>query len=131
MRSLRVPLAVMALSLSLAGCGLGQGLHFTSMQLGKSVNADATVAAHTTVFSPTDTIYVSVLTTGAGSGEVAVRWKYGEQVVGEPKKPVSYRDVAATGFHLQSAGGFPVGAYTVEAFLNGQSVGTRAFKVEK
>ena len=131
MRSLKVPLAVMALSFWLTGCGLGQGLSFTSMQLGRSLNTDATVAAHTTVFGPNETIYVSVLTTGAGSGEIGVRWKYGEQVVGEPKKPVSYKDVAATEFHLQSAGGFPVGAYTVEAFLNGQSVGTRAFKVEK
>ncbi len=52
------------------------------------------------------------------------------RVVGEPKKQVSYRDDAATEFHLQSANGFPPGEYTVEAFFNGQSVGTRNFRVE-
>jgi hypothetical protein len=54
---------------------------------------------------------------------------YGGRVVGEPKKQVSYRDEAATEFHLQSAGGFPVGDYTVEAFLDGKSVGTKTFRV--
>lgn len=116
---------------SAAGCGLGQGLTVTGIQLGSSLNSDATVAAHTTTFGPSDTIYVSILTAGAGSGVIGVRWKYGDRVVGEPKKPVSYRDVAATEFHLQSAGGFPVGAYTVEAFLDGQPVGTREFRVGK
>ena len=43
---------------------------------------------------------------------------------------MSYRDDSATEFHLQSAGGFPTGDYKVEAFLNGQSVGTRMFRVE-
>jgi hypothetical protein len=102
----------------------------TSTQLGRSVNADSTVASHTTTFGPRDTIYVSVLTSGVGSGTISVRWLYGSRVVGEPRKQVSYRDSAATEFHLQSAGGFPPGDYSVEAFLDGQSAGTRTFRVE-
>jgi hypothetical protein len=123
-------IAVAILFACLAGCGLGQALHVTTLQLGRSLNTDATVAAHTTRFAPGDTVYVSVLTTGAGSGTIGVRWTYAGRVMGEPKKPVSYRDDAATEFHLQSAGGFPVGDYTVEAFLDGQSVGSRTFRVE-
>ena len=49
----------------------------------------------------------------------------------EPKKKVSYKDVAATEFHLQTASALPPGDYSVEVFINGQSVGTRPFKVEK
>jgi hypothetical protein len=75
-------------------------------------------------------VYVSVVTAGVGSGEIGVRWTYGSRVIGEPRKQVSYRDVAATEFHLQSAAGFPPGDYKVEAFLNGQPVGTKEFKVE-
>jgi hypothetical protein len=59
-----------------------------------------------------------------------VRWTYSGRVMGEPTKSVSYTDDAATEFHLQSAGGFPVGDYNVEAFLDGQSVGSRPFRVE-
>jgi hypothetical protein len=50
--------------------------------------------------------------------------------MGEPKREVSYRDIAATEFHLQSAGGFPPGDYTAEVFLDGRSVGSREFRVE-
>lgn len=120
----------MVLFACLVGCGLGQALRVTSVQLGRSLNADGTVANHTTSFAPGDTVYVSVVTTGAGSGVIGVRWMYSGRVVGEPKKQVSYTDVAATEFHLQSATGFPPGDYTVEAFFDGQSVGTRAFRVE-
>src|SRR5687768_4655063 len=120
-------LTALVLSACLAGCG--SGLRVTTIQLGRAVNADATVAGHTTRFAPNDTVYVSVHTAGVGSGTIGVRWKYGDRVLGEPTKQVSYRDVAATEFHLQSAAGFPPGDYTVEAFLDGQSVGIRPFQV--
>ena len=128
MRALNVHVAVMVLFALVAGCG--SGLRVTSIQLGRSLNVDGTVAGHTTVFAPDDTVYVSIATAGAGSGTIGVRWMYHGSVVGEPTKRVSYRDIAATEFHLQSAGGFPRGDYTVEAFLDGRSVGTRAFRVE-
>jgi hypothetical protein len=128
-RNVRLPLIV--LFAFLAGCGSGNTLRVTSIQLGRSLNADSTVASHTTTFKPGETIYVSVLTTGAGSGTIRVRWMYEGRVVDEPQKQVSYNDVAATEFRLQSVAGFPPGDYTVEAFLDGQSVGVRQFRVEK
>ncbi len=130
MQRLTFFLVALVLACTVSGCGLGESLHVTSLQLGRSLNTDGTVATHTTRFSPDDTIYISVLTAGAGSGVIGVRWKYGEQVAGEPTKRVSYKDVAATEFHLQSAGGFPVGDYTVEAFFDGQSVGSQTFRVD-
>ena len=111
-----------------AGCG--SNLRVTEIQVGRSLNADDSVATHTTVFEPGQTVYVSVLTAGAGSGVVGVRWTYAGRIVGEPKKNVSYKGAAATEFHMDSAGGFPPGEYVVEAFLDGQSAGTRTFRVE-
>jgi hypothetical protein len=73
-------------------------------------------------------VYVSVLIDGTGSGVISVRWMYGERVLGEPTKQV--RGAGATEFHLQSTGGFPPGDYTVEVFLDGQSAGTRSFRVD-
>lgn len=129
MRYVTRQLPVLALVAFLFGCG--SGLQVTGLQLGRGVNEDETVKNHTTVFKPDETVYVSIQTSGVGSGTLGVRWTYGERVIGEPKEEVSYRDVAATEFHLQSAGGFPPGDYKVEAFLDGQPVGSRTFKVER
>jgi hypothetical protein len=118
---------------ALLGCLLacsGEPLRVTLIQVGRSLNADSTVASNTTSFSPGDTIYVSVHTSGAGSGTISVKWMFSGRVVGEPTKQVNYRDDAATEFHLQSPAGFPPGEYSVEVFLNGKSVGTRTFRVE-
>ena len=115
----------------LLGCGWGQTLHVSAIQLGRSVNPDSTVASFTTRFVPDDSVYLSVLTGGAGSGTISVRWTYAGRVIDEPKKQVSYRAEAVTDFRLQSSTGFPEGDYTAEVFLNGQSAGTRPFRVDK
>jgi hypothetical protein len=127
MPKFNVHLPAMVLFSCLLGCG--SGLRVTSIQLGRSLNADSTVATHTTVFTPDDTVYLSVATTGVGSGTLGVRWMYRGHVIGEPKKQVSSR-AGVTEFHLQSAGGFPLGDYTVEVFLDGRSAGTQTFRVE-
>jgi hypothetical protein len=130
MRKSLVGLTVVILLASLAGCGSGNPLQVARIQLGRSLNPDNTVASFTTVFAPTDTVHLTVFTTGVGSGTIRVRWMYGTQTIGEPEKQVSYRIEAATEFPLQSAGGFPTGDYTAEVFLNGHSAGTRTFRVE-
>jgi hypothetical protein len=126
-----VQLAVMVLVAGLVGCRSGEQLHFSAIQLGRSLNADNTVGNFTTSFKSGDPVYVSVVTTGAGSATIGVRWMYAGRVVDEPKKKVSYRDVAATEFHLQTAAKLPPGDYSVEVFIDGQSVGIRPFKIVK
>jgi hypothetical protein len=127
-----IHLAVIALLASLVvGCGSSEPLHFSSIQLGRSLNADNTVGNFTTTFKPGETVYVAVVTTGSGSAEISVRWTYSGRVVDEPKKKVSYKDVAATEFHLQTPAALPPGDYAVEVFIDGQSVGTRPFRVLK
>ena len=131
MRKFELGLTVMILFACLTGCGSGQPLRVTTIQLGRSLNPDNTVASFTTVFTPTDTVYLSAVTTGVGSAKLGVRWTYAGQVIGNPEKQVASRTEAVTEFHLQSPGGFPTGDYTAEVFLNGQSAGTRTFKVER
>jgi hypothetical protein len=125
-----VRLTTLILCTCVAACGSSRPLHITAIQLGRSLNSDHSVAEFTTVFAPHDTVYLSVLTRGGGSGTISVRWTYGGKVVAEPKKRVADRDVAATDFPLQSAGGFPPGEYSAEIFLDGKSVGTRTFRVQ-
>ena len=105
-------------------------LTLANIQLGRSLNPDRSIASMTTLFKPAETIYVSVQTTEAGSGTVGVKWMFGTQVIDEPSKQVSYDGPASTEFHMQNSGGFPAGDYSVEIFLDGQSVGKRVFKVD-
>jgi len=131
-RRARVRLSVsliVAAALAAAACGQPP-LQLNTIQLGRGLNPDNTLTGFTTRFKPTDTIYVAVLTTAAGSGKVKARWLYAGRVISEPEQNVTYRGPASTEFHIQDTSGFPPGDYTVELFLDGKSVGSRPFRVE-
>jgi hypothetical protein len=126
-RTLTVVLACIALG----ACRPHEPLEVSTIQVGRAISSDNQVGSHTTVFRPDDTIYVSVLTTATGSGTIGVKWLFGDRLISEPSREVSYKGAAATEFHIQNSGGFPEGKYSVEAFLDGVSVGKRTFSVEK
>ena len=120
---------IVAAALAAAACGQ-QPLHLNTIQLGRGLNPDNTLTGFTTRFKPTDTIYVAVLTTAAGSGKIKARWLYAGRLVSEPEQTVTYRGPASTEFHIQDTSGFPAGDYTVELFIDDKSVGTKPFRVE-
>jgi hypothetical protein len=122
---------VVAAALLAGACRSREPLRAANLQLGRSLNPDRTVGSHTPRFKPTDTIYVSVLTTGSGSATIAARWIYAGRVVSEPQKNVEYRGDAATEFHIENSGGFPPGDYAVEVLVNGEPAGRREFRIEK
>jgi hypothetical protein len=115
---------------AIVGCGPTEPLQLNTIQLGRSLNPDSSIAEHTTAFRRNDTVYVAVLTSAPGRGTIRVRWTYGGQLIDEPQREVSYRDAAATSFHLVNSGGFPAGNYSVEVFIDDKSVGSRNFRVE-
>ncbi len=123
--AVRAALGVLAIVSTIACSG---PLQLTNIQIGRSLNQDGSVASITTLFKPSETVYVAVQT-GAGKGVIGVKWKFGDKVVGEPTKPVDYNGPKSTEFHLQNSGGFPPGDYSVDVFIDGVQVGTRAFKV--
>ena len=120
--------AVLILVITLGACS--KPLHVATLQLGNRLNGDSTVANHTTRFKPDDKIYAAVLTDDTGSSTIGARWTYNGQMVSEEERKVSYRGAGATAFEFKSASGFPVGNYTVEIFVDGQSVASRDFRVE-
>jgi len=129
MRTALARLTVAAvLASALAACGVGS-LKVTGVQLGRSLNSDNSVGAHTTGFAPDDTIYVSVLSEGPGKATLAARWLYAGRLVSEDHKEVSYTREAATEFHIHNSSGFPKGDYEVEILVNGERWGARPFKV--
>jgi hypothetical protein len=131
MRSVKVPVlvAICALAATVA-CGPSEPLKVTTIQLGRSLNSDDSVASHTTSFHPKDTIYAALINDAAGAGTVSARWVYAGQTVSEETKEVSHNREGATEFHLQSpSAGFPPGDYRVEFQLDGKPIGTREFRV--
>ena len=121
-------LLVVAASAS-AGCRPGGPILVSSVQLGRALNPDNSVGAHTTQFKPTDTFYVAVLTDEPGASAITARWRLNGQVVSEAKKEVSYMRPAATEFHLQNSGGFPIGQYKVEILVDDTLAESREFRV--
>lgn len=110
-----------------------QTLSVTDVALGRSIDAQGRIAADagTDDFTASDTIYVSVNTTGAASGStLAARWLFEDgQVVDESTQNISPTGPATTEFHISNPGGFPTGSYTVEIMLNGNTVETDEFEI--
>jgi hypothetical protein len=123
---IRTTLALTALVVGIACSG---PLEMANLQVGRALNQDRSISSITTLFKPNETVYVSVQTSAPGKGVISVKWKFGNQVIDEPSKKVDYDGPASTEFHMQSSGGFPAGEYSVDVFIDGVQVGTRAFKV--
>jgi len=128
MRASALAATLAAILIISAGCR--QPLHVSTLQVGRSLNADRTVAVHTTRFKPDDTVYASVLTDRTGASTIVARWSYAGRLVSQTEKRVSYKGQAATEFHFESAGGFPIGDYRVEVIVDGQTVASRDFRVQ-
>ena len=126
---MRKPGALLLLLLAFLSCGKPT-LRVADIQLGRSLNADNSIREHAIAFTPKDSIYISVLTTGRGNATLSVRWMLGGRLLDEAKKPVSYTDAAATDFGLKSGWGFPKGEYTADVFIDGKPAGSRKFRVD-
>lgn len=127
---IRLVTAVLLGAMVGSACRPSGPLRPVAVQMGRSLNSDHSVGNHTTSFKPGDTMNLAVLTSGPGSGVITVRWLYAGRLVTEQTREVSYRDDAATDFHIQNSGGFPVGAYAVEVIVDGEPYVTRPLRVD-
>lgn len=104
----------------------------TDVELGTSVGSDRRIVDATDTFRSTDTIYVSVITSGsAASSELTARFTYEDgQLVDESSQTISPTGSDATEFHVSKPDGWPAGDYEVEILLDGRSVERESFRVE-
>ncbi|NII73432.1 hypothetical protein FHW84_002004 [Dyella sp. SG562] len=102
-----------------------------SIDLGSAVGADQKVTTATTTFTPKDSIYAAVSTSGSGNATIAVKWTYQDgQTVKEDSKTIAPIGPATTSFEISKPDGWPAGNYKVDVTLNGQPAGTKDFSVK-
>jgi hypothetical protein len=103
------------------------------VDLGSSVGPDKRVTAPSTTFRPRDTVYASVNTVGtASNANLAAKWTFQTgQVVDSSVQQIAPTGPAQTEFHIAKRGGWPVGKYRVEVFLDGRSTTTKEFVIGK
>jgi len=104
-----------------------------TISTGKAIGADKKVSDPASSFAPTDTLYVSIETTGAAAAPrtLAARWTYGDgQVVKEDSQSIQPSGPATHEFHVANAGGWSPGKYKVEITLDGQPAGERELEVK-
>jgi hypothetical protein len=102
-----------------------------NVQLGRSLTADKRVSGATDKFSPRDTIYASIETSGsAPNTTINARWTYnGQQVVKEDSRTISPSGSDVTEFHITKPSGWPKGKYQFTATVNG-STQSKDFEVK-
>jgi hypothetical protein len=105
------------------GMAPAEEVRISSVQLGRQVGPDKRVTAEQDDFSPRDTVYVSVLTTGsAPSATVTARWTFEDgQVVKEDSRTIAPSGTEATEFHIAKPGGWPKGKYKVTLAVGGST----------
>ena len=109
-----------------------QGVSVTSVDLGTAVGADQKVTSPTTTFSPKDTIYAAVSTTGSASNAtLGAKWTYQDgQTVNDSSQTIAPTGPAVTTFHISKPDGWPAGNYKVEISLDGNMVSSKDFSVK-
>lgn len=106
-------------------------LEVTSIDLGRSIDAERRVTGATADFSTRDTVYASVATSGSGTGILTAHWTFQDgQVVEHSEQNVAATGPAVTEFHIAKSTPWPTGNYKVVFTLNGREVGSKDFEVK-
>lgn len=104
-----------------------------AISTGNAIGADKRVSAPSTTFTSTDTLYVSIETTGVASAPqtLAARWTYEDgQVVKEDSQSIQPGGPATHEFNVSKPDGWPTGKYKVEITLDGKPAGARELEVK-
>ncbi len=117
---------------STSAMGMAAAVTVVSVDLGNAVDDSQKVTTPATQFSPRDTIYASVGTSGsAPSTAVGAKWTYQDgQTVNDSSTSISPTGPAFTAFHISKPDGLPAGHYKVDISLNGSPASSKEFDVK-
>jgi len=106
-------------------------LRVADVTIGRHVDATKKVTDATDTFTPRDSIFASVHTSGAASAKLTARWTFQDgQVVDERSETITGKGDDYTEFHIAKPGGWPAGKYTLHVLIDGNDVQTKDFTVK-
>jgi hypothetical protein len=120
-----------------AGCAAHSDVDMTTTMntgvdahVGRTITSDSTkVDDITAKFAPNQTVYAVIDVPGKKEGILRVRWAYGAETVQEVSRPLQ-TEANAYPFRLDPPeGGFRLGDYELEVFINENRVEMEKFKV--
>jgi len=110
------------------------GVAVSSVTAGSAIGVDKKVTVPTDSFARSDTMYISVDTSGSGTAKLDAKWTYRKgnnvAVVKEDSMTINSTGPATHEFHVSKPDGWPAGDYEVEITLDGQSAGSRKLTVK-
>jgi len=110
------------------------GIAVSSVTAGSAIGADKKVSVATDSFAPSDTMYVSIDTTGSGTAKLDAKWTYHKggnvAVVEEDSMTIDTAGPATHEFHVSKPDGWPAGDYQVEVMLDGMPAGSKKLTVK-
>jgi len=110
------------------------GIAVSSVTAGSAIGADKKVTVATDSFAPSDTMYVSVDTTGSGTAKLDAKWTYSKggnvAVVKDDSMTINTTGPATHEFHVSKPDGWPAGNYEVDVLLDGRSAGSKKLTVK-
>jgi hypothetical protein len=104
-----------------------------TVMIGKRIGDSKLITEPTFQFAPTDTVYVSVGTTGrTDSVTLKAEWHFQSgKLVDSSSQTIQPDGPEANEFHVSNPKGWPVGTYKVTIFADGDSVEAKTFAVQK
>jgi hypothetical protein len=107
-------------------------LKVSNVMIGRRIGAANHITEPTFQFAPSDTVYVSVATSGsAGPDHLTAAWRAQTgEIVQQSSQPIPAAGQNAA-FQLSQPKGFKPGTYKVVVFLGDDSVDAKVFAVKK
>lgn len=110
------------------------GVNVTKVTIGHTLDSEKRIVDDNTEFGPSDSVYVSVETSGTGKSEIKVKYKHlkssKENEIEQTTQKVDTKGPAVSEFQIYHNGGWEPGTYHVEVLLDGKSVSTKQFTVK-
>jgi hypothetical protein len=99
-------------------------LSVIDVDMGRHIDAEKKISDKTDTFTPSDTIYASVHTSGTqANSAVVARWTFQDGTqVDEQTANVTTSGDARTAFFIVKPSGFPKGKYTLRILVDGREV---------
>jgi hypothetical protein len=107
-------------------------LSVMDVDVGRHVDSERKISDKTDDFTPSDTIYASVHTSGTATNSPVVgRWTFQDgTVVDEKTDNVTTSGTARTVFYIAKPSGLPRGKYALHVLIDGQEVRTKDVEVK-